>query len=149
MLDLTKDPELRIAILTLAARCHPQAQGAGCCTKGAETCHSARRPDLPKLYTNSVSALMRPLGCSTPRPENQLELEEDSCGLTTDEDGRKFVCFMSLGPHHKSSSSSWSKKSMESSEEDNLYVGDGSSVLPGAMASYSGESRFEASPGQI
>ncbi|KAB0392503.1 hypothetical protein E2I00_003735, partial [Balaenoptera physalus] len=90
------------------------------------------RADLRKLYTSSVFSTNTPFGllnkvwfetcmyfCTRGR-ENQRELEEDSFGLAMDEDGRKFVYFKSLGPYHKSRSSSWSKKRAESSDEENL-----------------------------
>ncbi|OPJ83394.1 hypothetical protein AV530_006295 [Patagioenas fasciata monilis] len=92
-LDLTKDPELRAANLTLAAVIRKLEEQVW-----FETC----------MYF-----------CTRGR-ENQRELEEDSFGLAVDEDGRKFVYFKALGPYHKSRSSSWSKKRAETSDEENL-----------------------------
>ncbi|XP_059580131.1 BTB/POZ domain-containing protein KCTD1 isoform X1 [Alligator mississippiensis] len=128
-LDLTKDPELRAANLTLAAVIRKlEEQGAGPVVQK----QAITRADLRKLYTCSVFSAASPFGllnkvwfetcmyfCTRGR-ENQRELEEDSFGLAMDEDGRKFVYFKALGPYHKSRSSSWSKKRAESSDEDNL-----------------------------
>ncbi|XP_059563412.1 BTB/POZ domain-containing protein KCTD1 isoform X3 [Myotis daubentonii] len=128
-LDLTKDPELRSANLTLAAVIRKlEEQGAGPVVQK----QAITRADLRKLYTSSVFGAGTPFGllnkvwfetcmyfCTRGR-ENQRELEEDSFGLAMDEDGRKFVYFKSLGPYHKSRSSSWSKKRAESSDEENL-----------------------------
>ncbi|XP_058532900.1 BTB/POZ domain-containing protein KCTD1 isoform X2 [Ochotona princeps] len=128
-LDLTKDPELRSANLTLAAVIRKlEEQGAGPVVQK----QAITRADLRKLYTSSVFSTGTPFGllnkvwfetcmyfCTRGR-ENQRELEEDSFGLAMDEDGRKFVYFKSLGPYHKSRSSSWSKKRAESSDEENL-----------------------------
>ncbi|XP_044790671.1 BTB/POZ domain-containing protein KCTD1 isoform X2 [Bubalus bubalis] len=128
-LDLTKDPELRSANLTLAAVIRKlEEQGAGPVVQK----QAITRADLRKLYTSSVFSTNTPFGllnkvwfetcmyfCTRGR-ENQRELEEDSFGLAMDEDGRKFVYFKSLGPYHKSRSSSWSKKRAESSDEENL-----------------------------
>uniref|UniRef100_A0A8C8S337 Potassium channel tetramerization domain containing 1 n=1 Tax=Pelusios castaneus TaxID=367368 RepID=A0A8C8S337_9SAUR len=128
-LDLTKDPELRAANLTLAAVIRKlEEQGAGPVVQK----QAITRADLRKLYTCSVFSTQSPFGllnkvwfetcmyfCTRGR-ENQRELEEDSFGLAMDEDGRKFVYFKSLGPYHKSRSSSWSKKRAESSDEENL-----------------------------
>ncbi|XP_078071736.1 uncharacterized protein kctd1 isoform X2 [Mustelus asterias] len=50
--------------------------------------------------------------------ENQRELEEDSFGLATDEDGRRFVYYKACGPYHKSRSVTWSKKRMVNDEEN-------------------------------
>ncbi|XP_029815242.1 uncharacterized protein LOC108640148 [Manacus vitellinus] len=128
-LDLTKDPELRAANLTLAAVIRKlEEQGAGPVVQK----QAITRADLRKLYTCSVFSTQSPFGllnkvwfetcmyfCTRGR-ENQRELEEDSFGLAVDEDGRKFVYFKALGPYHKSRSSSWSKKRAESSDEENL-----------------------------
>nr|XP_013795338.1 PREDICTED: uncharacterized protein LOC106482328 [Apteryx mantelli mantelli] len=128
-LDLTKDPELRAANLTLAAVIRKlEEQGAGPVVQK----QAITRADLRKLYTCSVFSTQSPFGllnkvwfetcmyfCTRGR-ENQRELEEDSFGLAMDEDGRKFVYFKALGPYHKSRSSSWSKKRAESSDEENL-----------------------------
>nr|XP_033789708.1 BTB/POZ domain-containing protein KCTD1 isoform X1 [Geotrypetes seraphini] len=126
-LDLTKDPELRSANLTLAAVIRKlEEQGAGPVVQK----QAITRADLRKLYTSSVFSGASPFGllnkvwfetcmyfCTRGR-ENQRELEEDSFGLAMDEDGRKFVYFKALGPYHKSRSSSWSKKRAESDEEN-------------------------------
>lgn len=127
-LDLTKDPELRSANLTLAAVIRRlEEQGAGPVVQK----QAITRPDLRKLYESSVLNIDTPFGllnkvwfetcmyfCTRGR-ENQRELEEDSFGLAVDEDGRKFVYFKSLGPYHKSRSTTWTKKRLDS-EEDNL-----------------------------
>ncbi|XP_041103640.1 uncharacterized protein LOC121314434 isoform X3 [Polyodon spathula] len=127
-LDLTKDPELRSANLTLAAVIRKlEEQGAGPVVQK----QAITRADLRKLYTSSVFNTSTPFGllnkvwfetcmyfCTRGR-ENQRELEEDSFGLAVDEDGRKFVYFKALGPYHKSRSASWSKKRTDS-DEDNL-----------------------------
>ncbi|KAK1172847.1 hypothetical protein AOXY_G5530 [Acipenser oxyrinchus oxyrinchus] len=127
-LDLTKDPELRSANLTLAAVIRKlEEQGAGPVVQK----QAITRADLRKLYTSSVFNTNTPFGllnkvwfetcmyfCTRGR-ENQRELEEDSFGLAIDEDGRKFVYFKALGPYHKSRSASWSKKRTDS-DEDNL-----------------------------
>ncbi|XP_070603772.1 BTB/POZ domain-containing protein KCTD1 isoform X1 [Erythrolamprus reginae] len=127
--DLTKDPELRAANLTLAAVIRKlEEQGAGPVVQK----QAITRADLRKLYTCNVFSTQSPFGllnkvwfetcmyfCTRGR-ENQRELEEDSFGLAMDEDGRKFVYFKALGPYHKSRSSSWSKKRAESSDEENL-----------------------------
>uniref|UniRef100_A0A8C5RGI6 ZMYM2-like/QRICH1 C-terminal domain-containing protein n=1 Tax=Laticauda laticaudata TaxID=8630 RepID=A0A8C5RGI6_LATLA len=128
-LDLTKDPELRAANLTLAAVIRKlEEQGAGPVVQK----QAITRADLRKLYTCNVFSTQSPFGllnkvwfetcmyfCTRGR-ENQRELEEDSFGLAMDEDGRKFVYFKALGPYHKSRSSSWSKKRAENSDEENL-----------------------------
>ncbi|XP_008106827.2 BTB/POZ domain-containing protein KCTD1 isoform X1 [Anolis carolinensis] len=122
-LDLTKDPELRAANLTLAAVIRKlEEQGAGPVVQK----QAITRADLRKLYTCSVFSARSPFGllnkvwfetcmyfCTRGR-ENQRELEEDSFGLALDEDGRRFVYFKALGPYHKSRSSAWSKKRAES-----------------------------------
>ncbi|KAK6491961.1 hypothetical protein HHUSO_G4176 [Huso huso] len=127
-LDLTKDPELRSANLTLAAVIRKlEEQGAGPVVQK----QAITRADLRKLYTSSVFNTSTPFGllnkvwfetcmyfCTRGR-ENQRELEEDSFGLAIDEDGRKFVYFKALGPYHKSRSASWTKKRTDS-DEDNL-----------------------------
>ncbi|XP_059833374.1 uncharacterized protein kctd1 isoform X1 [Hypanus sabinus] len=120
-LDLTKDPELRSANLTLAAVIRKlEEQGAGpVIQKQAIT-----RSDLRKLYTSCSFDTNMPFGllnkvwfeicmyfCTRGR-ENQRELEEDSFGLGTDEDGRRFVYYKACGPYHKSRSVTWSKKRM-------------------------------------
>ncbi|XP_063058103.1 uncharacterized protein LOC134451528, partial [Engraulis encrasicolus] len=127
-LDLTKDPELRGANLTLAAVIRKlEEQGAGPVVQK----QAITRADLRKLYTSPVFCASSPFGllnkvwfetcmyfCTRGR-ENQRELEEDSFGLAMDEDGRKFVYFKALGPYHKSRSASWTKKRSDS-DEDNL-----------------------------
>uniref|UniRef100_H3AJY5 Potassium channel tetramerization domain containing 1 n=1 Tax=Latimeria chalumnae TaxID=7897 RepID=H3AJY5_LATCH len=126
-LDLTKDPELRSANLTLAAVIRKlEEQGAGPVVQK----QAITRADLRKLYTSSVFNTNTPFGllnkvwfetcmyfCTRGR-ENQRELEEDSFGLAMDEDGRKFIYFKSLGPYHKSRSASWSKKRADNDEEN-------------------------------
>ncbi|MGH0133412.1 UNVERIFIED_CONTAM: hypothetical protein FKN15_029669 [Acipenser sinensis] len=126
-LDLTKDPELRSANLTLAAVIRKlEEQGAGPVVQK----QAIARADLRKLYTSSVFNTSTPFGllnkvwfetcmyfCTRGR-ENQRELEEDSFGLAVDEDGRKFVYFKALGPYHKSRSASWTKKRTVSDEEN-------------------------------
>ncbi|KAM8966720.1 BTB/POZ domain-containing protein KCTD1 isoform 2-T2 [Pelodytes ibericus] len=134
-LDLTKDPELRSANMTLAAVIRKlEEQGAGPVVQK----QAITRADLRKLYTSCVFSASTPFGllnkvwfetcmyfCTRGR-ENQRELEEDSFGLAMDEDGRRFVYFKALGPYHKSRSSSWGKKrggpagvgSTESDEEN-------------------------------
>ncbi|XP_078543511.1 BTB/POZ domain-containing protein KCTD1 isoform X1 [Lissotriton helveticus] len=139
-LDLTKDPELRAANLTLAAVIRRlEEQGAGPVVQK----QAITRSDLRRLYTSNVFSIQTPFGllnkvwfeacmyfCTRGR-ENQRELQEGSFGLAMDEDGRKFVYFKALGPYHKSRSSSWSKKRTEgggggtalgnpSSDEENL-----------------------------
>ncbi|XP_078397270.1 uncharacterized protein LOC144680041 isoform X1 [Cetorhinus maximus] len=126
-LDLTKDPELRSANLTLAAVIRKlEEQGAGpVIQKQAIT-----RSDLRKLYTSNAFDTNAPFGllnkvwfeicmyfCTRGR-ENQRELEEDSFGLATDEDGRRFVYYKACGPYHKSRSVTWSKKRMVNDEEN-------------------------------
>lgn len=127
-LDLTKDPELRSANLTLAAVIRRlEEQGAGPVVQK----QAITRSDLRKLYESSVFNTDTPFGllnkvwfetcmyfCTRGR-ENQRELEEDSFGLAVDEDGRKFVYFKALGPYHKSRSAAWSKKRPDP-EEDTL-----------------------------
>ncbi|KAG9348057.1 hypothetical protein JZ751_004082 [Albula glossodonta] len=127
-LDLTKDPELRSANLTLAAVIRKlEEQGAGPVVQK----QAITRADLRKLYTSSVFNTNTPFGllnkvwfetcmyfCTRGR-ENQRELEEDSFGLAIDEDGRKFIYFKALGPYHKSRSASWSKKRTDT-DDDNL-----------------------------
>ncbi|XP_048869922.1 uncharacterized protein LOC125742193 isoform X1 [Brienomyrus brachyistius] len=127
-LDLTKDPELRSANLTLAAVIRKlEEQGAGPVVQK----QAITRADLRKLYTSSVFNTNTPFGllnkvwfetcmyfCTRGR-ENQRELEEDSFGLAIDEDGRKFIYFKALGPYHKSRSASWSKKRSDT-DDDNL-----------------------------
>ncbi|KAK0133262.1 BTB/POZ domain-containing protein KCTD1 [Merluccius polli] len=132
-LDLTKDPELRSANLTLAAVIRKlEEQGAGPVVQK----QAITRCDLRTLYTCSVLDGDTPLGllnkvwfetcmyfCTRGR-ENQRELDMDSFGLAADGDGRKFVYFKSAlqGPfYHKSRSASWAKKrrpGSSSSEED-------------------------------
>ncbi|XP_071342929.1 uncharacterized protein [Trachinotus anak] len=127
-LDLTKDPELRSANLTLAAVIRRlEEQGAGPVVQK----QAITRSDLRKLYESSVFHTDTPFGllnkvwfetcmyfCTRGR-ENQRELEEDSFGLAVDEDGRKFVYFKALGPYHKSRSAAWTRKRPDS-EEDTL-----------------------------
>ncbi|XP_049444001.1 uncharacterized protein LOC125895871 isoform X1 [Epinephelus fuscoguttatus] len=127
-LDLTKDPELRSANLTLAAVIRRlEEQGAGPVVQK----QAITRSDLRKLYESSVFNSDTPFGllnkvwfetcmyfCTRGR-ENQRELEEDSFGLAVDEDGRKFVYFKALGPYHKSRSAAWTKKRPDA-EEDTL-----------------------------
>ncbi|KAL4630973.1 BTB/POZ domain-containing protein KCTD1 isoform X1 [Arapaima gigas] len=125
-LDLTKDPELRSANLTLAAVIRKlEEQGAGPVVQK----QAITRGDLRKLYASSVFDTATPFGllnkvwfetcmyfCTRGR-ENQRELEEDSFGLAVDEDGRKFVYFKALGPYHKSRSASWSKRRGDGDED--------------------------------
>ncbi|KAM6962620.1 uncharacterized protein FYW47_008297 isoform 2-T2 [Aplochiton taeniatus] len=125
-LDLTKDPELRSANLTLAAVIRKlEEQGAGPVVQK----QAITRTDLRKLYTSSVFNIETPFGllnkvwfetcmyfCTRGR-ENQRELEEDSFGLAIDEDGRKFIYFKALGPYHKSRSASWTKKRPDTDDD--------------------------------
>lgn len=125
-LDLTKDPELRSANLTLAAVIRRlEEQGAGPVVQK----QAITRSDLRKLYVSSVFNTDTPFGllnkvwfetcmyfCTRGR-ENQRELEEDSFGLAVDEDGRKFVYFKALGPYHKSRSAAWTKKRPDADED--------------------------------
>lgn len=125
-LDLTKDPELRSANLTLAAVIRKlEEQGAGPVVQK----QAITRTDLRKLYTSSVFNTDIPFGllnkvwfetcmyfCTRGR-ENQRELEEDSFGLAIDEDGRKFIYFKALGPYHKSRSASWTKKRPDTDDD--------------------------------
>ncbi|XP_034558032.1 uncharacterized protein LOC117826223 [Notolabrus celidotus] len=125
-LDLTKDPELRSANLTLAAVIRRlEEQGAGPVVQK----QAITRSDLRKLYESSVFNTDMPFGllnkvwfetcmyfCTRGR-ENQRELEEDSFGLAVDEDGRKFVYFKALGPYHKSRSTAWTKKRPDADED--------------------------------
>lgn len=125
-LDLTKDPELRSANLTLAAVIRRlEEQGAGPVVQK----QAITRSDLRKLYDSSVFNADTPFGllnkvwfetcmyfCTRGR-ENQRELEEDSFGLAVDEDGRKFVYFKALGPYHKSRSAAWTKKRPDADED--------------------------------
>nr|XP_057930236.1 uncharacterized protein LOC131130102 isoform X2 [Doryrhamphus excisus] len=110
-LDLTKDPELRNANLTLAAVIRRlEEQGAGPVVQK----QAITRSDLRRLYESSMFDVDTPFGllnkvwfetcmyfCTRGR-ENQRELQEDSFGLAADEHGRKFVYFKALGPYHKS-----------------------------------------------
>ncbi|XP_028259665.1 uncharacterized protein LOC114434547 [Parambassis ranga] len=125
-LDLTKDPELRSANLTLAAVIRRlEEQGAGPVVQK----QAITRSDLRKLYESPVFNTETPFGllnkvwfetcmyfCTRGR-ENQRELEEDSFGLAVDEDGRKFVYFKALGPYHKSRSAAWTKKRPDADED--------------------------------
>lgn len=125
-LDLTKDPELRSANLTLAAVIRRlEEQGAGPVVQK----QAITRSDLRKLYESSVFNTDTPFGllnkvwfetcmyfCTRGR-ENQRELEEDSFGLAVDEDGRRFVYFKALGPYHKSRSAAWTKKRPDADED--------------------------------
>ncbi|KAM7012988.1 uncharacterized protein LKV04_000469 isoform 2-T2 [Tautogolabrus adspersus] len=125
-LDLTKDPELRSANLTLAAVIRRlEEQGAGPVVQK----QAITRSDLRKLYESSVFNTDTSFGllnkvwfetcmyfCTRGR-ENQRELEEDSFGLAVDEDGRKFVYFKALGPYHKSRSTAWTKKRPDADED--------------------------------
>lgn len=125
-LDLTKDPELRSANLTLAAVIRRlEEQGAGPVVQK----QAITRSDLRKLYESPVFNTDTPFGllnkvwfetcmyfCTRGR-ENQRELEEDSFGLAVDEDGRKFVYFKALGPYHKSRSAAWTKKRPDADED--------------------------------
>ncbi|XP_046905982.1 uncharacterized protein LOC124487600 [Hypomesus transpacificus] len=125
-LDLTKDPELRSANLTLAAVIRKlEEQGAGPVVQK----QAITRSDLRKLYTSGAFNTDTPFGllnkvwfetcmyfCTRGR-ENQRELEEDSFGLAIDEDGRKFIFFKALGPYHRSRSASWTKKRPDTDEE--------------------------------
>ncbi|XP_059502245.1 uncharacterized protein kctd1 isoform X1 [Stegostoma tigrinum] len=126
-LDLSKDPELRSANLTLASVIRKlEERGAGPVIQK----QAIARSDLRKLYTSSAFDTNTPFGllnkvwfeicmyfCTRGR-ENQRELEEDSFGLATDEDGRRFVCYKACGPYHKSRSVTWSKKRMVNDEEN-------------------------------
>ncbi|XP_026800152.3 uncharacterized protein kctd1 [Pangasianodon hypophthalmus] len=126
-LDLTKDPELRSANLALAAVIRRlEEQGAGPVVQK----QAITRADLRRLYASAAFSARTPFGllnkvwfetcmyfCTRGR-ENQRELEEDSFGLATDEDGRRFVYFKALGPYHKSRSSSWSRKRSDTDEEN-------------------------------
>lgn len=125
-LDLTKDPELRSANLTLAAVIRRlEEQGAGPVVQK----QAITRSDLRKLYDSPVFNTDTPFGllnkvwfetcmyfCTRGR-ENQRELEEDSFGLAADEDGRKFVYFKALGPYHKSRSAALTKKRPDTDED--------------------------------
>uniref|UniRef100_A0A665TCI2 BTB domain-containing protein n=1 Tax=Echeneis naucrates TaxID=173247 RepID=A0A665TCI2_ECHNA len=127
-LDLTKDPELRSANLTLAAVIRRlEEQGAGPVVQK----QAITRSDLRRLYDSSVFNTATSFGllnkvwfetcmyfCTRGR-ENQRELEEDSFGLAVDGDGRKFVYFKALGLYHKSRSPAWTKKHPDT-EEDSL-----------------------------
>ncbi|XP_061744155.1 uncharacterized protein LOC133543550 [Nerophis ophidion] len=109
-LDLTKDPELRGANLTLAAVIRRlEAQGAGPVVQK----QAIARADLRRLYASSMFDADTPLGllnkvwfetcmyfCTRGR-ENQRELREDSFGLAADRDGRKFVYFKAPPPRRK------------------------------------------------
>uniref|UniRef100_A0A1A8V8R9 Potassium channel tetramerisation domain containing 15b n=1 Tax=Nothobranchius furzeri TaxID=105023 RepID=A0A1A8V8R9_NOTFU len=121
-LDLTKDPELRSANLTLAAVIRRlEEHGAGPVVQK----QAITRSDLRKLYESPVFNTETPFGllnkvwfetcmyfCTRGR-ENQRELEEDSFGLAVDEEGRKFVYFKALGPYHKSRSAAWTRRRPE------------------------------------
>ncbi|XP_062858576.1 uncharacterized protein kctd1 [Trichomycterus rosablanca] len=99
-LDLTKDPELRSANLALAAVIRKlEEQGAGPVVQK----QAITRSDLRRLYASPAFSVNSPFGllnkvwfetcmyfCTRGR-ENQRELQEDSFGLATDEDGRNFV----------------------------------------------------------
>lgn len=125
-LDLTKDPELRSANLTLAAVIRRlEEQGAGPVVQK----QAITRSDLRKLYDSPVFNTDTPFGllnkvwfeicmyfCTRGR-ENQRELEEDSFGLAADEDGRKFVYFKALGPYHKFRSAALTKKRPDTYED--------------------------------
>ncbi|XP_075997668.1 uncharacterized protein LOC142991420 [Genypterus blacodes] len=125
-LDLTKDPELRSANLTLAAVIRRlEEQGAGPVVQK----QAITRADLRKLYESSVFNVDTPFGllnkvwfetcmyfCTRGR-ENQRELEEDSFGLAVDKDRRKFVYFKAIGPYHKSRSANWTKKRSDADED--------------------------------
>uniref|UniRef100_A0A3Q3RBM6 ZMYM2-like/QRICH1 C-terminal domain-containing protein n=1 Tax=Monopterus albus TaxID=43700 RepID=A0A3Q3RBM6_MONAL len=129
-LDLTKDPELRSANLTLAAVIQRlEEQGAGPVVQK----QAITRSDLRKLYESAVFNTDTPFGllnkvwfetcmyfCTRGR-ENQRELEEDSFGLAVDEDGRKFVYFKALGPYHKSRSAAWTKKRPDEDTLPRMY----------------------------
>ncbi|KAG7280758.1 hypothetical protein CRUP_037688 [Coryphaenoides rupestris] len=119
-LDLTKDPELRSANLTLAAVIRQlEERGAGPVVQK----QAITRGDLRTLYARGVFDPNTPFGllnkvwfetcmyfCTRGR-ENQRELEEDSFGLAVDGDGRKF----------SRSASSWAKKRPQASDgEDTL-----------------------------
>lgn len=126
-LDLTKDPELRSANLALAAVIRRlEEQGAGPVVQK----QAITRSDLRRLYASAAFSARTPFGllnkvwfetcmyfCTRGR-ENQRELEEDSFGLATDEDGRRFVYFKALGPYHKSRSGSWSRRRADTDEEN-------------------------------
>uniref|UniRef100_A0AAV2KYQ4 BTB domain-containing protein n=1 Tax=Knipowitschia caucasica TaxID=637954 RepID=A0AAV2KYQ4_KNICA len=122
-LDLTKDPELRSANLALAEVLRRlEEQGAGPVVQK----QAITRADLRRLYESPVFHAETPFGllnkvwfetcmyfCTRGR-ENQRELEEDSFGVTVDEDGRRFVYLKALG--HKSRSGAWGKR--RDTEED-------------------------------
>ncbi|MCJ8743652.1 hypothetical protein PDJAM_G00096620, partial [Pangasius djambal] len=118
---------LRSANLALAAVIRRlEEQGAGPVVQK----QAITRADLRRLYASTAFSARTPFGllnkvwfetcmyfCTRGR-ENQRELEEDSFGLATDEDGRRFVYFKALGPYHKSRSSSWSRKRSDTDEEN-------------------------------
>ncbi|CAN9500870.1 unnamed protein product [Ophioblennius macclurei] len=125
-LDLTKDPELRSANLTLAAVIRRlEEQGAGPVVQK----QAITRSDLRRLYDSPVFGTDTPFGllnkvwfeicmyfCTRGR-ENQRELEENSFGLAADEGGRRFIYFKATGPYHKSRSTAWSRRSPEVDED--------------------------------
>ncbi|XP_064189873.1 uncharacterized protein kctd1 isoform X2 [Anguilla rostrata] len=126
-LDLSKDPELRSANLTLAAVIRKLEEQGACPVVQKQ---AITRADLKKLYTSSAFNTNTPFGllnkvwfetcmyfCTRGR-ENQRELEESSFGLGIDEDGRKFIYLKALGLYHKSRSASLSKKRTDT--DDNL-----------------------------
>lgn len=99
-LDLTKDPELRSANLALAAVIRRlEEQGAGPVVQK----QAITRTDLRRLYASPAFSVHSAFGllnkvwfeicmyfCTRGR-ENQRELQEDSFGLATDDDGKNFV----------------------------------------------------------
>ncbi|XP_013863527.1 uncharacterized protein LOC106517311 [Austrofundulus limnaeus] len=121
-LDLTKDPELRSANLTLAAVIQKlEEHGAGPVVQK----QAITRSDLRRLYDSSVFGTETPFGllnkvwfetcmyfCTRGR-ENQRELEEDSFGLAVDPQGRRFIYLKALGPDHQSRSSTWTRRRSE------------------------------------
>ncbi|XP_061153814.1 uncharacterized protein LOC133167208 isoform X1 [Syngnathus typhle] len=101
-LDLTKDPELRGANLTLAAVIRRlEERGGGPVVQK----QAIARSDLCRLYESSMFDASTPPGLlnkvwfetcmyfSTRGREKQRELREDSFALATDQQGRKFVYF--------------------------------------------------------
>ncbi|XP_049584860.1 uncharacterized protein [Syngnathus scovelli] len=101
-LDLTKDPELRGANLTLAAVIRQlEERGGGPVVQK----QAIARSDLCRLYESSMFDASTPPGLlnkvwfetcmyfSTRGREKQRELRKDSFALAADEQGRKFVYF--------------------------------------------------------
>ncbi|CAJ0930950.1 unnamed protein product [Ranitomeya imitator] len=110
-LDLTKDPELRSANLTLAAVIRKlEEQGAGPVVQKQAITPRGPAQALHVLRLQRGHAVRAPQQGLVRDLHNQRELEEDSFGLAMDEDGRRFVYFKALGPYHKSRCSPWGKK---------------------------------------